>query len=300
MGTRVEVIVQSPGRAAEVAPAVDAAFAQMQRLEALFSRYRSGNPVHALALAAGVRPLPVPAELLAVLRDAREVSRRTGGAFDITVGAYSGWRFDSAQPARVPPADELARQRALVDYRDVSIDERDGTALLARRGMRIDLGGIAKLSVLEAGMQVLARHGLHDALIDGGGDMRASGRVQGRAWRVGVRDPLRPERLLGSIELSDGWVASSGDYERAFLYRGRRYHHILDPASGMPARGPRGVTLIARELRPINGLGTALMVGGKAAAARWLPALPGVEALLVNADGSRWTTAGLPARLLPA
>ena len=300
MGTRVEVIVQSPGRAAEVAPAIEDAFGEMQRLEALLSRHRNGNPVHALAQASGVRPLPVPPELLTVLRDARDVSRRTDGAFDITVGAYSGWRFGpAAQPGAVPAAAELARQRALVNYRHVSIDEREGSVLLAQRGMRIDLGGIAKLPILEAGMQVLVRHGLHDALIDGGGDIRAGGRLQGRAWRVGVRDPLRPERLLGVVPLSDGWVASSGDYERYFWFRNQRQHHILDPRSGMPTRGPRGVTLIGRELQPLNGLGTALMVGGRQAAVRWLPALPGVEALLVEADGSRWTSAGLPARLLP-
>ncbi len=297
MGTRVRIAVQGPGRAAELVPAVEAAFAEMQRLEALLTRYRPGNPVHALQQAAGSRPLAVPPELLAVLRDAREVSRRTGGDFDITVGAYAGWHFDPQQPGPVPSADELARQRRLVDWNDVEVDERDGLARLARAGMRVDLGGIAKLPILEAGMQVLARHGLRDALIDGGGDMRASGSVQGRAWRVGVRDPMQPSRLLGVVELNDGWVASSGDYERAFVDRGRRYHHVLDPRTGMPTSGPRGVTLLARDLAPINGLGTALMVGGRDAAQR-RRAPPGVEMLVVDADGSRWSTPGWPARLV--
>lgn len=298
MGTRVRVVVQAPGRAAEVAPAVDAAFAEMQRLELLLSRYRDGNPVHALQRGAGGPPMAVPPELVAALRAAGEVSRRSGGDFDITVGAYSDWRFDA--PPSVPGADRLARQRALVDWRGVEFDEREGLARLARRGMRIDLGGIAKLPILDAGMRELGRHGLHDALIDGGGDVCARGRVHGRAWRVGIRDPLQPDRVLGLVEVGDGWVASSGDYERAFVLRGRRYHHVLDPRTGMPTQGPRGVTLLARDLVPINGLGTTLMVGGRGAAARLLPMHPGVDALVVDADAARWSTPGFEARLRPA
>lgn len=300
MGTKVRVVVQAPGRAAELVPAVEAAFAEMRRLEALLSRFRDDNPVHALQRAAGGSPLTVPDELGAVLHAARGVSRRTGGDFDITVGAYSGWRFDAIGAGTVPGNEELVRQRSLVDWRSVEFDERDGQARLARRGMRIDLGGIAKLPILEAGMRVLARHGLHDALIDGGGDVRASGRIHGRAWRVGIRDPLQPQRLLGVVELGDGWVASSGDYERAFVIRGRRYHHVLDPRTGLPTQGPRGVTLLARDLAPINGLGTALMVGGRTSAMRGLPTLPGVDALLVEADGGRWSTPGFDARLRAA
>lgn len=261
MGTSVRVAVQGPGRAAELAPAVEAAFAEMRRLEALLSRFRDDNPVHALRRGAGGPPLAVPVELGVVLQAARNVSQRTGGDFDITVGAYSGWRFDAIGAHPVPGNGELLRQRSLVGWRSVEFDERDGLARLARPGMRLDLGGIAKLPILEAGMRVLARHGLHDALIDGGGDVRASGLIHGRAWRVGIRDPLQPHRLLGVVELGDGWVASSGDYERAFVIRGRRYHHVLDPRTGLPTQGPRGVTLLSRDLAPINGLGTALKIG---------------------------------------
>lgn len=283
MGTRVQIL--APGPADELAQPLAAAWAEMARLEALLSRYRQDNPVAALAAQAGRRPQRVPAELLAVLKQARALSARSGGAFDVTVGAYSDWRFDG--PQTLPPAARLAAQRRAVDWRAIEIDGEQ--VLLNRPGMRLDLGGIAKLPILAAGMAVLKRAGLRDALIDGGGDIHAIGQNQGRAWQVGLRDPLRPAQLLGSVPLADGgWVASSGDYERCFEQGGRRYHHILDPRSGWPSEGVRGVSLLGRDLAALNGLGTALMLRGPDAGL--LPS--GVEALLVRADGRRWHAGG--------
>lgn len=284
MGTRVQILV--PGRAAELAAPLAAAWAEMARLEALLSRYRADNPLAALAAQAGRRPLGVPAELRSLLQQARALSARSAGAFDVSVGAYSDWRFEAGLPI-LPAAERLAAQRRAVDWRAIELDgER---VLLNRPGMRLDLGGIAKLPILAAGMAVLRRAGVRDALIDGGGDIHAIGQVEGRPWQVGLRDPLRPQQLLGSLPLADGgWVVSSGDYERGFELDGRRYHHILDPRSGWPSQGVRGLSLMGQDLQALNGLGATLMLTGPRA--DLLPA--GVEALLVQADGRRWQAGG--------
>lgn len=292
MGTRVDIAVQSAGdRDAQVG--IDAAFAEMARLERLMSRYRPDSQVSALARAAGRNPVRVAPELLAVLRSAAQLSARSHGAFDATVGAFSGWRFDG-RDGNLPGDAELARERQLVDYRQVILDAARGEAMLARPGMRLDLGGIAKLPILDAGMQTLRRHGLHDAMINGGGDVIASGRLHGRDWRVGVRDPRAPQRLIGVLAVSDAVVASSGDYERCFLRNGLRYHHILDPDTGLPSGGPHGVTLVARDVASVNGLGAAIMVAGEAAGRRLL-AGP-VDALIAGA-GQPWMSAGMALRL---
>lgn len=296
MGTRVDITVE--GRHADAAePAMAAAWTEMQRLVDMMSRYRTDSLVHALQRAAGRQAVAVPPEMLRVLQMARDVSARSLGAFDITVGAFSGWDFDPAHPM-IPNAAEIAREIPLVNYRDLLIDPGRGTAFLQRRGMRIDLGGIAKLPVLQAGMAALLRH--HDlagAMINGGGDVLVSGQLQGRDWRIGVRDPLAPGRLIGALALSDGVVASSGDYERAFVMAGRRYHHILDPRTGQPAAGPHGVTLVARGVEEINGLGAAIMVAGSRAGRRLLAPLRGVDALIVAGDGQTWMSDGMATRL---
>lgn len=288
MGTWVSLL--APGRADELQPAFDAAWRAMGRLEALFSRYAPQGVLERLAQCAGRRPLAVPAPLGRLLREAKALSARSGGRFDVTVGAYRDWHFESPDPSRTPPRpQQLRAQSRCVDWRAIELDGDE--VLLQRAGMRLDLGGFAKLPVLEAGLQALRQAGLRHALIDGGGDVRAMGSVHGRAWRVGLRDPLQPSHLLGQVALHDGWVVSSGDYERAFVHQGRRYHHILDPRSGLPAQGLRGVSLTGADLQSLNGLGTLLMVRGQAADAASLP--PGVQGLGLRADGNRWQSAEL-------
>jgi thiamine biosynthesis lipoprotein len=295
MGTRVGVVVQSRDRAlAEYA--IAAAYAEMTRLERLMSRYRPDSETSALASAAGRGMVPVSPETLDVLERARAASIVTEGAFDVTVGAYAGWSFDPAAP-RLPGRAELERERDLVGWRDLAIDEASGRAGLKRAGMRVDLGGVAKLPILDAGRRALARHGLHDSLVDGGGDVIASGRLHGRDWRVGVRDPRDPSRLVGTLAVSDAVVASSGDYERCFERDGRRFHHVLDPRTGRPAQGVRGVAMVARSVDEVAALGASVMAAGPEAGLRLLHARRDVDALLVDASGRAWTSGAMARRL---
>jgi thiamine biosynthesis lipoprotein len=126
----------------------------------------------------------------------------------------------------------------------------------------------------------------------------AAGSLQGRPWRVGVRDPAAPARLLGVLELQGGGVvASSGDYERGFVRAGRRLHHVLDPRTGWPTEGVHGVALRARTVDEVNGWGTALMVRGAAQAGAWHAQHPGVDALVADAGGARWLSQGMAAAL---
>lgn len=263
MGTQVRLVV--PGPAEDLRPALDAAWAEMSRLERLYSRFRADSLVSRLARQAGAAPLAMPPLMRELLGLGRGLAQRSQGAFDATVGAYRDWHFgplDGRAP-EVPDRQKLAAQRALVNWREIEVD--GGQVRLARAGMRLDLGALAKLPILEAGLQQLRQHGVRDALIDGGGDILAIGQLHGRPWRVGVRDPREPDSLLAQLTLQDRWLVSSGDYERCFVHEGRRYHHVLDPRSGLPSHGLRGVSLLGRDWRALAGLGTTLMVTGAGA-----------------------------------
>lgn len=298
MGTRVDIVVA--GMDARTAQqALDKAFAEMLRLEALMSRYRRDSVVARIGAAAGRHPVVVPAEVMAVLQSAQRVYRQSNGAYDPTVGALVGWRFEPGHQA-VPSPRELAAELRGVGGGDLHLDPSAGTAFLARPGMALDLGGIAKLPILSTGLRVLRREGVANALVNGGGDVLAMGRLAGRPWRVGVRDPRQPARLLGAIEIDGrGVVASSGDYERAFVRDGRLLHHVLDPKTGWPTTGVHGVALFAHEVDAVNGWGTALMVQGPAAAASWSAARPGSAVLSAHADGSVWQSRAMRSLLLP-
>jgi len=298
MGTQVDIVAEGSDGPL-LRQAIGRAYAEMQRLEALMSRYQPQSVVSRIHLAAGITPVAVPPEVMAVLQSAQRVSAMSQGAFDVTVGAFKSWNFGPGDKV-VPGAAELARQRTLVDARGLVLDARAGTAFLVRQGMALDLGGIAKLPILEAGMTVLRSEGVENAMINGGGDVLTHGLWQGRAWRVGLRDPRAPERLLGVVPVAGtGVVASSGDYERFFFHAGQRQHHVLNPRTGRPASGVHGVSLVARDVAAVNGLGAALMVQGPQAGRALAQRTPGLAVLIAGQDGRVWQSAAMSALLEP-
>lgn len=296
MGTQVDLRIHHP-EASTAQRAADAAWQEMQRLEAMMSRYVAGNALAAVQTAAGIQAVPVPAELFAVLQSAQQVSSASRGAFDITIGSLQDWDF---RPGHYHAASHqsVAMQLPLVNQQaGLLLDPQRQTAFLRRQGMRLDLGGIAKLPILQAGMQVLQHHGIASAMLNGGGDVVVRGGNQGAPWRIGVRDPRNPSQLLGTVALQEGVVAASGDYERCFDHAGTRMHHILNPRTGYPSTGPRGVVLVAREASAVNGWGAATMVAGLPFGRERIATLAGVEGLVVDADRSVWMSAGMARQL---
>jgi thiamine biosynthesis lipoprotein len=298
MGTRVRITVVHPSPTVR-SQALDAAWAQLQALTDMMSRYRSANALQDLARHAGSGAWQaVPQPLLQVLQMAQAASAFTSGAYDATVGAYRDWHFEPGAAPQVVSPVVLNAQRERVGWRALQVDAARGTARLARPGMSLDLGGIAKLPILKATLQALLAQGVEHAMVDGGGDVLCRGQLLGRDWRVGVRDPLAPGRLLGVLSLSDGVVASSGDYERRFEQGGRLWHHVLDPATGWPTRGVHGVALCSTDIASLNGLGPAIMVAGLSRARQWLTVRPEIQAMVAT-PGGHWMTPALAARLRP-
>lgn len=296
MGTQLDLTLQGEDTAA-LKVASGAALNEMTRLSDMMSRYRSTSVLNAINLMAGLQPVPVPQELLQVLLMARQAAQASGGHFDATVGSLRGWNFSAEHPS-IPTARQVATELHLVNQQQgLVIDERKHTAYLTQRGMRLDLGGIAKLPILQAGMHQLERHGVTNAMINGGGDVVVMGQLNGRPWRVGLRDPREPAKVLGVVSLNRGFVAASGDYERFVMHQGQRLHHILDPKTGYPTQGPHGVALISDHMEAINGLGAAIMVAGSEAGRARVAAQPGLDALIVNADNSLWLSPGMARRL---
>ena len=296
MGTVVDIITEGPDPALLVS-ATDAAYAEMTRLSDMMNHYNPDSVVSAINRAAGIKPVVVPRELMQVLTRARMMSERTDGAFDITVGSLKGWHFSTERP-QMPDAADIKAMLPLVNYRDVVLDETKNTAYLRKKGMRIDLGGIAKLYILDAGMKVLKSHRVIHAMINGGGDVEVTGTIRGRPWRIGIRDPLHPDQLFAAVDIQHGFVVSSGDYERYFDRGGRRYHHILDPKTGYPTTGPRAITLIADDLDAVNGLSSSIMVMGMARGHEMIDRNPAMEAIIFDRDGSAWVSPVLERRLI--
>ena len=258
-----------------------ALFGEMERLEKLLSYGDPGSEVAAINCAAGEKAVAVSPETAAVIREALAHSELSAGAFDPTIAPLLElWGFREGD-YRIPAPEELAEAAAAVDYRAVEAGE--GAVRLARQGMALDLGGIAKGYIVDRGLDLLARRGVEHALINAGGDVGILGpKADGSPWRVGIKHP-RSEALLAVIPWDKrGAIVTSGDYERFFERDGLRYHHILDPQSGQPASALVSVTVVAPTAVQADALSTALFVLGPERGMVLVEELPGVEALLVN------------------
>jgi thiamine biosynthesis lipoprotein len=279
--------------------AADIVFGIFREVDERMSEWKATSPLSAVNAASGSHPVVVPDDLRSVIRRGIEIGAQTGGAFDITWAALWGvWDFQALEP-KVPGEDEITRRVALVDYRRLEIDDAAGTVYLPQAGMHIGLGGIAKGYALDRSARALRERGFDSFLISAAGQMMLGGMRGDRPWRVGVRDPRGgPGDYFARLELTDTSLGSSGDYERYFILDGVRYHHILDPATGMPARSLRGATVICPDATLADALSTALMVMGPQVGLDLVENLDGVEAVVVDAEGKVHTTSGLHGRLL--
>jgi thiamine biosynthesis lipoprotein len=277
-------------------PAIEAAFAVFARVDWSMNEWRPDSPLSLLNTRAGRGWVPLPGDLCEVLRLAKRGARRTGGLFDPTWAALSDlWRFDQ-EGAGPPEAERLRVACPLVDHRGLEIRSRAGgpcEARLARPGMKVGLGGIAKGWALDAAARALRALGYRDFLLQAGGDLYAAGTRGGAPWRVDVRDP-RGGRLdaITSVGVSDRAFSTSGDYERYFEKDGQRLHHLIDPRTCEPARASRAVSVLAASAVDAEILGKALFAaGGREALA--LAARFGAEAIVVTATGELLATPGL-------
>ncbi len=274
--------------------AADKALSVMKGLEDELSRHVAGSPVDVINRKAGKEAVQVSPHVLSVIQEALETARLTGGAFDITVTPLLDlWAIGTVE-ARVPGPAEIEEKMGLIDYSQVQIQE--GRVFLPREGMALDLGGVAKGYIVDQGIAALREEGIQAAYLDAGGDIRVMGeKPDGTPWRIGIRHPRDRNKVLAVIPLTgDGAVVTSGDYQRYFEEGGIRYHHIIDPATGYPARaGVLSATVIAGDTMTADILSTAFFVLGVEKSLELVEALPGIEAVLITEDLQIYMSSGI-------
>ncbi|MEK7774196.1 MAG: FAD:protein FMN transferase, partial [Deltaproteobacteria bacterium] len=258
MGTVMRItLTEGDGKRFDIA--AEKAFDETKRLEALFTSYSPDSGVSKISDSAGREPVSVSPEVITVLKSAVRAAMLSNGAFDPTVGSLGKvWGY-SGERLHVPSKDEIGRVLPLVDYRGIIIDESSNRAGLRKRGMVINLGGIAKGYIVGRAVEALKREGVERGIIHAGGDMTVFQKkgLRETTFKIGIQHP-REKRLLGEVYLENGAVSTSGDYERYFIKDGVRYHHILDPSTGFPAGRCRSVTIIAEDPAMADALSTAV------------------------------------------
>jgi len=290
MGTQVSVELwhEDPSEGLAAAQAV---MAEYHRINGFMSVHRQDSEISRLNRDAAQGPCAVSAELFDVIARSLEMARLSQGCFDITFDSV-GFLYDLR--AGIAPTDAARQsQLPLINYRAVELDSRHHTIRYQQPGMRINLGGIGKGYAVERGAAVLRARGVRHALLNAGGDTRVIGDRRGQPWIIGVRDPSQPEGIVARLPLVDEAISTAGDYERYFDRDGVRVHHILNPRTGLPSTGIRGVTVMGPDATMTDGLDTAIFVMGIEKGMALIASLPAYEALIIDQHGRLFYSDGL-------
>ena len=295
-GTGIELTVAADSRH-RAENALLAALREIEAIDALTSLYRPVGAVCTLNRVGRIETAET--RLLDLLLAAQRWSRRSDGAFDVTVQPLWTLYAEAAQAGRIPDDRAVAGALTRVDWRAVSV--ADGAVHLLNPGMALSLNGIVQGYATDRALAILRAHDIRDALVDAGefgalgGRPGIGERPGGRCvepWSVGIRDPRVPGALLGTMPLATA-VATSGDYEYSFT-PDRVNHHIFDPRVGRSPRELAAVTVLATNATDADALSTTCMVLGVAAGERLVATVAGAEALFVRKDRSIVRTAGFP------
>lgn len=272
MGTTVTIKAEaSPGD-------VQQAFEAIKKINFLMNDY---DPQSEISTLSRKRELKVSSDLKEVILRAIHFSRLTEGAFDITVGPLVSLWQKMEKEGRLPTPEQIRDALSVVGYQDIKVS--DDTIVLGRKGMRLDVGGIAKGYAVDKAIEVLKERGIKNALVDAGGDMYCLGNGPDGKWRVGIQHPRKMEKVAEIIEVKDRGVATSGDYRRYYSIKGRRFGHIIDPVTGWTVQDrPDSVTIIAPDATSADALATGVFVLGPEKGMKLINNLPEVEGMIIS------------------
>ncbi len=290
MGTEVSVYLWSDD-ADKGQQALDKVFQEAVRIDRLMSTYKDDSEISKINRLAADGPVAAGDELFQLIQRSLDISVLTLGAFDITFDSV-GQHYDFRSRQR-PDLQTVEAERENIDYRYVQLDNATNSVAFLKRGVRINLGGIAKGYVVERGVDILRHDGVQNAIVTAGGDSRLLGDRRGRPWMVGIRDPRNDGQVAISVPLVDEAISTSGDYERYFDEEGVRYHHIIKPSTGTPASGVHSATVFGPDAVITDALSTSVFVMGVDQGLTLIGTLPDYESIVIDSEGRVYYSDGL-------
>jgi FAD:protein FMN transferase len=295
MGTTVEITLVG-SHEEEVRKAAMQAFQEIKRIEQLMSPRIASGDVFRINQSAGIGWVQVSPETMEVIQKAKEIFVLSEGAFDITVSPLTQiWR--AAREKKVPPAAEEVKQLLeLVNFVEILIVP-EGKIFLKKKGMAIDLGGIAKGFAVDKASEILQSLGHKNFIVNAGGDLRVGGMRLNQPWTIGIQHPRDPQKIMAKVSLSNSALTTSGDYEKFFIHQGKRYSHIFNPKDGFPSEDCQSVSVLHKDSMTADALATAVFVLGPEKGYALCQKLAGVNCFIVDKDDKVIFSPGLKERL---
>ena len=288
MNTYVSISIYDRGVSDRIAnPWIDSCISEIRRVEQMATDYNDSSEVGEINLHAGLDTMSVSPELAKLLRAGLDYGQMSEWRLDITIKPLvKEWDFLSTSP-RVPPAETIKHLLPLVNAHRLFLD--GNRVYLPQRGMGIDLGSYGKGYAIDQAVNILKNAGFHQFIVDIGGKLgvywEGTHLLDSSAVEVLIRHPRKQGAYLGTFRVGSGAVSTSGDYERYFIQDGIRYHHLLDPFTGYPARGVVSVTLVADDPLFADALSTVVFLLGREKGMALMQKMFGVEGMITYESG---------------
>lgn len=269
---------------------IQAAFLEIGRVERLLTVYRPKSPLSGLNRLSGRGLIAVLPEILQVISKALYYAEKSGGAFDPTAGPLVRlWGFGPGKERVSPPGEEeILSLLPRVGYKHLQIDFESKNLRFLQEGIELNLGGIGKGYAIDRAVEKLKEAGIRIGMVDCGSTMYGLGAPPRQSgWQAVIRHPRIQEGEAGGVSLCDQALSTSGDYEKFFIFEGKRFSHVIDPRSGYPVKESAGVSVVAPTAMEADALSTAAFVLGAKEGSKLLEGFPRVEGLLIQeeADG---------------
>jgi thiamine biosynthesis lipoprotein len=265
---------------------IDEVIAEITRIEYLISDWKPTTQISEVNQNAGIRPVKVDREVFELTQRAIHFSEITNGGFDISFAAMDKiWKFDGSMTA-MPTPEAIKKSVEKVGYKNIILDSVNSTIFLKLKGMKIGFGALGEGYATNKCKEMMLAKGIKSGIINGTGDMSTWGKQpNGKPWNIGVTNPFHPDDLLGTIPLTQGAITTSGSYEKFVVFDGKRYSHIINPATGYPATGLCSVTVLGPNAETANGLSTSIMILGQEPGLELLNQFPDYSCLMITDDG---------------
>ncbi|RYJ42552.1 FAD:protein FMN transferase [Flavobacterium beibuense] len=266
---------------------IDLAVAEVKRIENIISDWIPSTQISVINDNAGIKPVKVSDELMALVERAIRISKLTDGAFDISYASMDRiWKFDGSMK-EMPSPEAIKKSVERIGYQKIILDKENNTIYLKEKGMKLGLGGIGQGYIADKIKELLYANGCTSGLVNVSGDINAWGRQpDGSQWTVGIINPMNKSKVFAMFPLEDSAVETSGSYEKYVMFNGKRYSHIIDPRTGYPATGIVSVSVFAKTTEVADALATSVFVMGVETGLNLINQLKGIECIIVDDQGN--------------
>ncbi len=263
----------------------------MQHVDESMSPFRKNSMLSRVNREAADHPVKISAEMFSVIQQAQQISALTHGAFDISFSSV-GYLYDYRKHVK-PDEKQIHKRLKLINYRSIVLDKKNCSIAFLQKGMRIDLGGIAKGYAVDQSIRAIKKMGIKEALVTAGGDTFALGDNGGNFWKVGIKHPRSGSRVVTIIPVANEAISTSGDYERFFIQHGERIHHIINPKTGKSASQVQSVTIIADRSILADALSTSVFILGVKKGLNFIEKMADVSVIIVDKKGKLFYSSDL-------